>query len=330
MRHTQKTILVTGGAGYIGSHACKILSLNGYLPVAIDNLIYGHKWAVKWGPLEIGDVTDSCFLDAVFKKYKPIAVIHFAAYAYVGESVIEPEKYYINNVIGTLELLKTCLANNVKKFVFSSTCATYGIPDKIPINEEHIQNPVNPYGSSKLMIEKILNDYQNAYDFRSVSLRYFNAAGADLDSEIGEYHVPETHLIPLILDVAAKLRPKIIIYGNDYPTSDGTCIRDYIHVADLAQAHLNALEYLIDDGRSVCLNLGTGIGYSVRQIIDAVEIITGENVVTETGYRREGDPPELVANADRSKKILKWEPNYSDINVIIQTAWAWHQKLLSL
>ena len=256
--------------------------------------------------------------------------MHFAAYAYVGESVIEPEKYYINNVMGTLELLKACLLNNVNKLVFSSTCAIYGIPVDIPINEKQIQNPVNPYGSSKLMIERILSDYQCAYDFRSVSLRYFNAAGADKDMEVGECHVPETHLIPIILDVAAKIRPEIIVYGNDYATPDGTCIRDYIHVTDLAQAHLNALEYLIDDGNSISLNLGTGKGYSVNQIIDTVEKITGSKIVIKIGSRREGDPPELVANSSNAKKLLKWQPTNSDLNEIIQTAWNWHKKSLSL
>lgn len=325
----QKPILVTGGAGYIGSHVCKALARQGYQPIAVDNLVYGHQWAVKWGPLEEGNIADTNFLVPVFEKYKPIAVMHFAAFAYVGESVVEPAKYYLNNVSGTLALLEACRSFGIEKFVFSSTCATYGVPKVIPINEEQAQLPVNPYGSSKLMIERILRDYDQAYGLRSVSLRYFNAAGADPDGDIGEQHDPETHLIPLVLDAAAGIRPHITVFGDNYPTSDGTCIRDYIHVTDLADAHIKALGYLVADGQTAALNLGTGSGHSVRQVIDTTERITGRKVPILIGERRQGDPPALVADASLASVVLGWKPTHSVLDEIVETAWAWHQHNVS-
>ena len=268
-------ILVTGGAGYIGAHACKALARAGYTPITYDNMVYGHAAAVKWGPLEEGDITDYARLEAVMRKYNPKAVMHFAAYAYVGESVEKPSKYYRNNVAGTLTLLESMRSCGIDKIIFSSTCATYGMPEQIPIPEDHPQNPINPYGRSKLMIEWILKDFAAAYDMRYVSLRYFNAAGADPDAEIGEDHDPETHLIPLVLDVASGKRDHIEIFGTDYDTPDGTCIRDYIHVTDLADAHLLALEYLMNGGKSDVFNLGNGNGFSVREVIAAALKITG-------------------------------------------------------
>ena len=271
-----KTILVTGGAGYIGSHTCKALSHAGYTPVTYDNLVYGHRWAVKWGPLEIGDISDRDRLDEVIRVYQPEGVIHFAAYAYVGESVKKPAKYYRNNVAGTLTLLESMHANGVNKIVFSSSCATYGVPEKTPISEEEPQFPVNPYGASKLMVEQMLKDFDSAYGIHFFSLRYFNAAGADLDTEIGESHDPETHLIPLILDAAIGRSSHVQIYGNDYGTPDGTCIRDYIHVVDLANAHIYALDYLRAHNDSQVVNLGVGIGHSVKEVINTAELVTNK------------------------------------------------------
>ena len=283
-------VLVTGGAGYIGAHACKALARAGYTPITYDNMVYGHRSAVKWGPLEEGDITDCARLEAVMRKYTPKAVMHFAAYAYVGESVEKPSKYYRNNVAGTLTLLESMRNCGIDKIIFSSTCATYGMPEQIPIPEDHPQNPINPYGRSKLMIEWILKDFAAAYDMRYVSLRYFNAAGADPDAEIGEDHDPETHLIPLVLDVASGKRAQIEIFGTDYDTPDGTCIRDYIHVTDLADAHLLALEYLISGGNSDVFNLGNGNGFSVREVIATALKITGCDIPYLESDRRAGDP----------------------------------------
>ncbi|MGD8263581.1 MAG: UDP-glucose 4-epimerase GalE, partial [Desulfobacterales bacterium] len=268
-------ILVTGGAGYIGAHACKALSKTGYTPITYDNLVYGHRSAVKWGPLEEGDISDRQRLESVIDKYKPMAVMHFAAYAYVGESVDNPSKYYHNNVAGSLTLLETMRQCGIDKIIFSSTCATYGMPEQIPITEDHPQNPINPYGRSKLMIEWMLDDFAHAYGLKYVSLRYFNAAGANPDAEIGENHDPETHLIPLVLDVALGRRNHLEIFGTDYDTTDGTCIRDYIHVTDLADAHLLALKYLLDGGQRNVFNLGNGNGFSVREVVAAALKITG-------------------------------------------------------
>ncbi len=317
-------ILVTGGAGYIGSHACKALAQAGYTPVSYDNLVYGHRWAVRWGPLEEGDIADRARLDSVIATYRPAAVMHFAAYAYVGESVQDPGKYYRNNVAGTLTLLESMRDHGIDKLVFSSTCATYGVPERAPITEDHPQHPINPYGASKLMIERMLADYDYAYGLRSISLRYFNAAGADPDGEIGEAHDPETHLIPLVLDAAAGRRPAIRVFGDDYDTPDGTCIRDYVHVTDLAGAHVQALGALLQQEPSRALNLGNGQGFSVREVIAMAEIVTGKRVPVEFGHRRLGDPARLVGNAGLAKSTLGWSPRYATLEQILATAWQWH------
>jgi UDP-arabinose 4-epimerase len=315
------SILVTGGAGYIGAHACKALDRAGYLPIAYDNLVYGHRSAVKWGPLEVGDISDRQRLEAVMDQYKPLAVMHFAAYAYVGESVEKPSKYYQNNVVGTLTLLETMRRCDIDKIIFSSTCATYGMPEQIPITEDHPQRPINPYGRSKLMIEWILDDYSRAYDLKYVALRYFNAAGADPDGEIGEDHDPETHLIPLVLAVAGGRKTHIDIFGTDYDTPDGTCIRDYIHVSDLADAHLLALEDLINNGASAAYNLGNGNGFSVREVIEVAVKITGRKIPFREANRRVGDPPILIGNSDRIAGSLDWQLLHSSLENIISTAW---------
>lgn len=324
-----KHILVTGGAGYIGSHACKALAMAGYTPVVLDNLVYGHEWAVKWGPFERGDIFDRPLLDRIFRQYRPSAVMHFAAFAYVGESVRNPGKYYHNNTSGTLSLLDAMCANDIRRFIFSSTCATYGVPQMLPITEDHPQNPINPYGASKWMIERMLQDYDIAHDLKSVCLRYFNAAGADPAGETGEDHDPETHLIPLVLDTAAGLRPRIAVFGTDYPTADGTCIRDYIHVTDLAQAHVLALQALEAGAGSTAYNLGNGQGFSVKQVIETVEAVTGRQVPVEFAERRPGDPAILIGASDRIRAELGWSPQYADLRVIVDTAWRWHQQRIS-
>ena len=316
-------ILVTGGAGYIGSHACKALGAAGYDPVTLDNLIYGHEWAVRWGPLEQVDICDAARLDAIMTAYRPVAVMHFAAFAYVGESVADPAKYYANNVTGALTLLDAMRRHGVGRIVFSSTCATYGVPQQVPIPEVHPQAPINPYGRSKLMIEWVLRDYCAAYDMRAVALRYFNAAGADADAEIGEDHDPETHLIPLVLDAAAGKRPAITVLGDDYPTQDGTCIRDYIHVTDLADAHVKALNALDARPGFQAFNLGNGAGYSVKQVIDTARRVTGREIPVRIGPRRPGDPPVLVGDAGAAKAKLGWQPQYSRLDDIIDSAWRW-------
>ena len=271
---SSKNILVTGGAGCIGSHTCKMLAKAGYTPITYDNLVYGHRWAVKWGPLEVGDIADYDRLNEVIRTYQPEAVIHFAAYAYVGESVEEPAKYYRNNVAGTLTLLEAMRDNEIKMIVFSSSCAIYGVPLEIPIKENHRQEPINPYGTSKLTVERMLRDFDKAYGICFFSLRYFNAAGDDPDGEIGESHDPETHLIPLVLETAIGKRSQISVYGDDYETSDGSCVRDYIHVTDLSEAHVLALKYLRSNANSEIVNLGTGTGYSVKEVIKTAELIT--------------------------------------------------------
>ena len=319
-------ILVTGGAGYIGSHTCKALSRAGFTPITYDNLVYGHEWAVKWGPLEKGDILDTARLSKVIDTYKPAAVIHFAAFAYVGESVEHPAKYYRNNVVGTLNLLDAMRANGVDKIVFSSTCATYGIPNELPISEDAPQRPINPYGRSKLMIEQILADYSNAYDLKSISLRYFNAAGADPEGDLGESHDPETHLIPLVLDAAAGRRPNITVYGDDYDTPDGTCIRDYIHVSDLADAHVRAMIRLDERRLERAYNLGTGKGHSVKEVIDAARRVTGRDFTVLTGRRRAGDPGSLIADASRANRDVGWLPRYTKIDDMIEIAWAWSNR----
>ena len=318
-------VLVTGGAGYIGSHACKALAAAGFFPVTIDSLVYGHEWAVKWGPLIKGDIHDRDLLERVFCTYQPLAVLHFAAFAYVGESVTSPDKYYHNNVVGTITLLDVMRSHGCRNLVFSSTCATYGIPHSIPIQEDHEQRPINPYGWSKLMIEQIMRDYERAYGIRHASLRYFNAAGADPDGDIGEDHDPETHLVPLVIQAAFGQRPYVEIYGTDYPTADGTAIRDYTHVTDLAAVHVLALQHLLDGKESLFLNVGTGRGYSVREVIAAVESATRLQVPVRESPRRAGDPPVLVAEPARAVTTLGWRPQFSNINLTVGSAVRWHQ-----
>jgi len=320
-----KTILIAGGAGYIGSHTAKYLSSLGYKIVVLDNLVYGHREAVLTENFEQVDLKDKDAVDKVFKNYKIDAVIHFAAYTYVGESVSEPQKYYHNNVVNTLNLLDVMLENNVKNIVFSSTCATYGNPLYMPLDEKHSQNPINPYGQTKLMTEKIMADYDKAYGLKYVALRYFNAAGGDAQGELGESHDPETHLIPLVLKAIKGEIPKITVFGTDYNTPDGTCIRDYVHVEDLASAHHLAVEKLINGGESDCINLGTGIGTSVKEIIDAAKAVTGLDVPLAYGERREGDPDKLFATNEKAKRVLGWNPKYTDVKDIIKTAWLWEQ-----
>lgn len=315
-------ILVMGGAGYIGSHTVKHLLDNGYEVVVADNLIYGHREAVdSRAKFEIADLADKVSLRQVFDKYSIDAVIHFAAFAYVGESVQNPQKYYQNNVVGTSNLLDIMLEYGVKKIVFSSTCATYGEPRYTPIDEKHPQNPINPYGRTKLMIEQMFSDYETAYGLQHIALRYFNAAGCSTDGSIGESHTPETHIIPLVLQAISGKRANIKVFGIDYDTSDGTCIRDYIHVEDLALAHRLAVEKL--GSYNGCINLGTGIGTSVKEIIVAAEEISGKKCPAEYAPRRAGDPARLFADNTKAKEILGWQPKYTNIKDIIQTAWNW-------
>ncbi len=323
---SERSVLVIGGAGYIGSHACKALAGAGYLPVVYDNLCYGHEWAAKWGPLERGDILNRTRLNEVLAQYRPEAVMHFAAFAYVGESIIDPGKYYRNNVAGSLNLLEAMRDLDITKMVFSSTCATYGIPDKLPITEDVPQRPVNPYGASKLMVERMLADFGSAHGLTWIALRYFNAAGADPDNEIGEDHDPETHLIPLVLDAVSGRRPTVTVFGTDYETHDGTCIRDFIHVADLADAHVIGLRAVKAGTPSGAYNLGNGRGFSVREIIAAVERVTGLRVRVSLSGRRPGDPPALVCDASKAQKILGWQPKISEVDEIVRTAWAWHQR----
>lgn len=318
-------ILVTGGAGYIGSHTCKQLKAAGYTPVTFDNMVYGHEWAVKWGPLVKGDIQDRAALDAAFAKYAPAAVIHFAAYTYVGESVEDPGKYYRNNVYGTVNLLEAMRDHNCGNIIFSSTCATYGVPETMPMTEQLPQRPINPYGWTKLMIEQVLRDFEHAHGIKHMALRYFNAAGADPDGEIGEDHDPETHLIPLTVLAGLGRRGPIKIFGQDYPTPDGTAIRDYIHVTDLADAHVLGLGVLLDGGESRMINLGTGHGASVREVVDAVGRSLGSPVPAENAPRRAGDPPMLVADATRAKTELSWTPRYTNLDDIVGTACRWHK-----
>ncbi len=320
------SVLVTGGAGYIGGHACKILARTGYEPVVFDNLSRGHREAVRWGPLVEGDLADRERLIMALETHRVAAVMHFAAYAYVGESVTDPALYYRNNLGGTLSLLDAMRETGVDKIVFSSTCATYGIPDSIPIRESAPQLPVNPYGETKLAIERALRWYGEAYGLRSVSLRYFNAAGADPEGQIGERHEPETHLVPLVLQAALGQRAHIDVYGTDYPTADGSAIRDYVHVEDLAQAHLRALEHLSAGHQSAAFNLGTGRGHSVREVIAAAEAVSGRTVPRNDAARRPGDPAVLVADSSLAAEQLGWHAQCSDLHTIIRTALAWHER----
>lgn len=321
-----KNILVAGGAGYIGSHTCKSLAANGYRPIVLDNLIYGHEDAVKWGPLIIGDIKDSTLLDQVFADYSIDLVMHFAAYACVGESVVDPEKYYQNNVSGTLSLLSAMRRRQINKIVFSSTCATYGIPAALPITEETPQNPINPYGYTKLVVENIFRDYQHAYGLDWCALRYFNAAGCDPDGDLGERHDPETHAIPLAIAAALGTGQPFKVMGTDYDTHDGSAIRDYIHVSDLADAHVKAAQYLINGGQSLAFNLATGQGTSVKEILAAVQAATGRAVPNENVPRREGDPPSLYAQATLAKQKLGWQPKFMDIKETVKTAINWFSR----
>ena len=318
-------ILVTGGAGYVGAHACKALASRGYRPITFDNLVHGHREAVQWGPLEIGDIADRARLDAVIAAHQPQAVMHFAAFTYVGESVVDPGKYYRNNVAGTLTLLEAMRDHRIGKLVFSSTAATYGTPDAVPIPETATKAPINPYGQSKWTAEQMIADFA-AHGLRSAALRYFNAAGADPDGEIGESHDPESHLIPLAMQAVTGDGPSLTLFGDDYPTPDGTCIRDYIHVADLADAHVRALEQLEHRDGADAFNLGTGQGASVRQVLDAVGRIAGKPVPHSIGPRRVGDPAELVSDPTKAHRELGWTPTISDLDTIVATAWGWHRR----
>lgn len=315
-----KAVIVTGGAGFIGSHTAKLLARRGFQPVVYDNLSTGHRAAVRWGDLVEGDILDTRKLIDALEEYRPVAVVHFAASAYVGESVKEPGKYYRNNVEGTLSLLEACRLSGTPRVIFSSSCATYGIPDHLPIREQDAQCPINPYGRTKLIAEQMLADYAVAYDLRYVSLRYFNACGADLDGELGEAHDPETHLIPRALMAAAGTIHSLEIYGGDYDTPDGTCIRDYIHVVDLARAHVLAVEWLAGGGGNLSANLGTGYGTSVNEILQAISRLTGRAVPFVMRGRRAGDPPVLYADPALAAKKLGFETACSDLDTIIRTA----------
>jgi UDP-glucose-4-epimerase GalE len=318
-------ILVTGGAGYIGSHAVRLFLARGHDVWVYDNLSEGHRAAVPADRLIVGDLADVPQLDHVVMVRRIEAVVHFAAFTYVGESVRDPGKYYQNNLVNTLNLMECLRRHRVGRFVFSSTAATYGTPEQSPIPEEAPQRPINPYGASKLAVERALADYAAAYRWGFAALRYFNAAGASPDGVIGEDHDPETHLIPLVIQAALGQRPHIEIFGTDYPTPDGTCVRDYIHVDDLADAHLLALEHL-EPGKELRYNLGIGRGYSVREVIRAVEEVTGQTVPVKEGPRRAGDPPVLVASSAKIQKELGWRPRYTELRAIIDTAWNWHRK----
>jgi UDP-glucose 4-epimerase len=316
-------ILVAGGAGYIGAHTCLDLFNKGYTPIVYDNLSNGHAEFAKWGPLEVGDIRDRTRLEEVLRKYKPQAIIHFAAAIEVGESVRDPSGFYDNNVAGTISLLRAAQAADIDKIVFSSTCAIYGIPLSVPINEAHVQSPINPYGRSKLIVEQILNDLDRYQGFRSVILRYFNAAGADPEGSIGEWHSPETHVIPLAIDAALGRRPNFQVLGTDYDTRDGSCVRDYIHVLDLADAHTRAIEHLLNNGTSHALNLGTGHGTTVKELLEIIQHVLGKNFDIKYGPRREGDSPALVADNALAKQIIGWSPRH-ELRSTIGTACNWH------
>jgi UDP-glucose-4-epimerase GalE len=317
-------ILVTGGAGYIGSHAVKLFRARGHDAWVYDNLTAGHRAAVPADRLIQGDLSDAARLDRALLDHRIEAVVHFAAFAYVGESVENPAKYYQNNFVNSIHLLESMRRNRVNRIVFSSSCATYGVPDKIPIAEDEPQRPINPYGRSKLAVEFALGDYARAYGWGYAALRYFNAAGAGTGGDLGEDHSPETHLIPLAIQAAQGLHPELRVFGTDYPTPDGTCVRDYVHVEDLAEAHLLALEQL-EPGRELHYNLGTGHGYSVREVVRTVQEVTGKRVPVREDTRRAGDPPTLVASAEKIRRELGWQPRYTDLGTIVETAWNWHR-----
>lgn len=322
-------ILVVGGAGYIGSHMVKQLALAGNEVITLDNLSYGYRDAVKYGKFVEGDLGDNTVLDSIFSENNIDAVMHFAGFIQVGESVIKPSMYYLNNVINTHTLLDAMLRHDVKNFIFSSTAAIFGEPDYTPIDEKHSKQPINPYGHSKLMIEQVLDDYDSAYDFRSTCLRYFNAAGADPDGELGERHIPETHLIPLILQAASGRRDDIKVFGDDYATDDGTCVRDYIHINDLCEAHSLALKLMIENDKSARYNLGNGKGFSVTQVIDVAKKVSGNDFKVTIEPRRAGDPAVLVADATLAKQELNWQPKFAELTDIVKTAWDWEVNFLS-
>ena len=321
------TILVTGGAGYIGSQMVKALRQAGFRPVVLDDLSSGHRSAVRGEELHVGDVGDAAFVDRVLAEVRPAAVMHFAGFIQVGESVVDPGKYFRNNVSATQVLLDAMRMHGIARFIFSSTAAIFGEPQVVPIDESHPKAPINPYGRSKWFVEQLLEDYDHAYGLKSVCLRYFNAAGADPDNEIGERHDPETHLVPLILQVASGRRPHIGVYGDDYPTPDGTCVRDYVHVADLCDAHLLALRQLLAGAGSARYNLGNGNGFSVREVIDTARRITGHPIPVIVEPRRAGDPPSLVADAAAARAALGWRPRYADLHTIVAHAWACEQRI---
>ena len=317
-------ILVTGGAGYIGSHTCKTLAARGWTPVVLDDLDRGHAEAVRWGPLYTGDIGDVDLVRRVLREHDIRAIVHFAAYAYVGESMQEPGKYFLNNLAKSIQMLSAARECGVQHVVFSSTCATYGLPETVPICETEPQRPVNPYGESKLAVERVLQWLGTVHGLGWIALRYFNAAGADPEGEIGEDHLVDTHLVPRVIQAALGQLPAVEIFGTDYPTPDGTAIRDYIHVADLAAAHVAALEHLLRGGESLALNLGTGSGSSVREVVAAVERRSGRRVPVCEAPRRPGDPPALVADATLARRVLDWSPRWSSLEQIVDTAWQWH------
>jgi UDP-glucose-4-epimerase GalE len=319
-------ILITGGAGYVGSHCAKALASAGHEGIVFDSLQLGHRDFVRWGKLVEGDIRDAAALHAVFATHRIDVVMHFAALAYVGESVTAPGQYYDVNVHGTRVLLDAMMHADVRSIVFSSSCAIYGNPEHMPIREDALLNPINPYGFTKVVCERMMDDFECSYGLRSVRLRYFNAAGADPTGEIGECHEPETHLIPLILDTASGLRSAVQIFGTDYPTPDGTAIRDYVHVSDLARGHVLALQYLLDGGETIAVNLASGRGASVREVIESACAVTGAKIDVRTGPRRAGDPPVLMSDANRARKVLGWSPERSDLLTIIADAWRWHEK----
>ena len=318
-------ILVTGGAGYIGSHACKALRAAGYTPITYDNLSTGWQEAVKFGPIEQGDLLDRARLDEVFAAYQPSAVMHFAALSQVGESMVKPGLYWHNNVTGSLNLIEAAVAANCQNFVFSSTCATYGDQDNVVLDEDCAQHPINAYGASKRAIEDILRDFEAAHGLRHVIFRYFNVAGADPEAEVGEFHQPETHLIPLVLDAVAGKRDALTIFGTDYDTPDGTCIRDYVHVMDLVEAHVLGLKWLSEDKQSRVFNLGTGTGFSVREVVDQAGHVTNAPVPMIEGDRRPGDCTRLVSGSLRASQELGWRPDRSTMKQMVRDAWRWHQ-----
>ena len=318
-------VLVTGGAGYIGSHACKLLAQQGYVPVAFDSLVTGWARAVKYGPLVQGDLMDRTALDAVFAEYEPVAVMHFAALSQVGEATREPGKYWRNNVLGSLNLVEAMIEADCKNLVFSSTCATYGDQDGVVLDEHSGQKPLNAYGASKRAVEEILRDFGTSHGLESVIFRYFNVAGADVDGEIGEWHQPETHLIPVMIEAAAGARGALTIYGTDYATPDGTCVRDYVHVMDLVDAHLKGLEWLLEGKGSRAFNLGTGTGFSVKEVIAECKTATGHEVPHSIGPRRAGDAAALVSGSRRAVEELGWTPERSTLQDMIADAWRWYK-----